>query len=146
MALPHFHGGLVSPDPIFLNRYDGLFITNNGDKFVANIERFEIVDNVITCKIQNYPESTFSNINDSVVLLIEHSNKIGNIIRIDILGIEIKNYRSEFDWSREDLSHIDVSFTITSSKSLYGDELSITSKEDFIKSIIRDKKLAQLLK
>jgi len=74
MALPHFHTMPKNIEPIFKSLYEALFITSDGNRFIANIERFEIIDNIISCKIQDYPETSISNINKSKTLIIEYFN------------------------------------------------------------------------
>lgn len=151
MALPHFHTMPKVLKPIFLNSYEATFITTDDERFNCSVESFEISDNIITCKIQDHQKSSLSTMKKLKIMVIEHySNGVtaftGDIVRIDILGVKNINYKSSFDWNRHDeLSVIEVSFDITYSKSMDGDNLSTTDRDSIIKSIIRDEKLNILL-
>ena len=146
MALPHFHTMPKVLKPIFLNSYEATFITADDERFNCSVESFEISDDIITCKIQDHQKSSLSTMKKLKIMVIEHFYKTGDIVRIDILGVKNINYKSSFDWNRHDeLSVIEVSFDITYSKSMDGDNLSTTDRDSIIKSIIRDEKLNILL-
>lgn len=116
MPLPHFNIGLNAInrlEPIYKSRYDVTFITEDNEQLIGNVESFEILNDVVTCKIQNFKHTSISDIKSSKIMMIELSNSSGNITRIDVLTIKNNFYKLNFDWNDKDFSYIETSFLIT---------------------------------
>ena len=144
MALPfHTTSNISKQDPIFKNSYDVVFIKKTGEYKNLSVEKFNIVDDVIFCMIQDDAKLSYSIIKDSKILLISYYEKTGYVIKCDILKVDNLSYKSEFGWSNSDISNIETSYKILKYDTISGDDLLL--KDGIIKSILREDKIDSLL-
>lgn len=147
MGLPHYNSHKIqSIEPIYINNYEAQFITKSGDVKIAHIERYDIVDDTLTCKFQDMPDVGYDDIKNTDILLISHINKPGNIIRIDILQVKNTSFKTEtFSWSDMGLSSINCSFSIQNINTLSENDVNARSLDSVVNSYKRDIKLNSVL-
>ncbi len=144
MGLPHF--AHKSIEPIYTSLYDARFITKSGETKTAHIERYEIVNDIINCKFQDMPDVGYDDIVNTDILIISHQNRVGDVIRFDILQVKNTLFKtSPFSWDGNDLSYIDCSFSIQNIKTMLDKDINTQSLESVINSYKRDIKLNSVL-
>lgn len=145
MPLPHFHTmPPADPAPIMTNLFETIAIFEDNRHIVLNIEKFDISNNLINCKIQENREYGYSDIIQTKILMLEYYDRKGYIIKCDIFRVKNISYESSLDWNDTNkLSVIDASFKIEESNILKGDQM--LTRSSIIKSILREEKLNKLL-
>lgn len=142
MPLPHFHTLPIVQEPIWKFSYDFTMIYQ--DKYDSiRVEKFEIVNDMMTCKIQHDVKIKYQDIKNSNILLIDYHDKKGHKVRTDVISVDNIEYKVNFDWNETDMSYIDTIFKIKSIRTLVDNELINT--DSLAKSIIREQKINILL-
>ncbi len=144
MPLPHFHTmPPLAPDPMLVNQYETIAIFEDNRHLPLNIEKFDILNDVISCRIQDHKEYGYSDIPKIKILLLERFDRKGYIIRCDVFTVKNTSYHSSLDWNESNVSMIDVTFKIEDSTTLYDEQM--LTRSSIIKSILREEKLNNLL-
>jgi hypothetical protein len=124
MPLPHFNTMLpVEPDPIMSNLFDTIAIFEDDRHLLLNIEKLDILNDIITCRIKNRKEYSYSEIVKTKILLLEYFDRNGYIIKYDIFTVKNIEYKSSLDRNESKILIIDAKFKIEESKTLNNDML-----------------------
>ena len=133
----------AAPDPIMTNLFETIAIFEDNRHLLLNIEKFDILNDVITCRIQENREYGYSDITKTKILMLEYYDRKGYIIKCDIFRVKNISYKSSLDWNEVKLSMIDTTFKIEHSSILFDDQM--LTRGSIIKSILREEKLNNLL-
>lgn len=157
MGLPHFHSHKIqSVEPAYINSYEISLITRSGDTKMPHLDRYEIIDNTITCKFQfqNKSELDYGDIKNTDILIISHYNKMGNIIRFDILQVNNTLFKTtpfscEEMYAGDNVSYIDCKFSIQNTNTISEEDINTGSSAQILESVMnsykRDIKLNSVL-
>ena len=139
MALPHFHGGTLAPEPIYSNLYDCLFISNLKEHEVP-VEKVNLDGLVLNCDIQDMPDIGWDIIKNANFLILNQYDRRGFIIKVETFEVKNINLFTSLSWDSQGLSYIKASYDVINTRSFIGDNI-----DSDIKQFKRDLKLNSIL-
>ena len=127
MALPNFHGGLVTTEPIYSNLSDCVFISNHND-YLVPVENLNLDGLLLNCDIQDMPDIGWDVIKSANFLILNQYDKRGSIIKIEVFEVKNKNLFTSLSWESQSLSYIKASYDIIDHKSFPGELKDLASE------------------